>query len=123
PSNRIREINGQTEDINHGFGGKYVWLVPGYGTTATTAATDFEIVVQNTPNKGKDNLAEGAGGKARYLIVGKDPLAPERVTHVAFPKTIESVKGVPVGYSGMTIDIHNGRGGDFLYLCWKSEGF
>lgn len=93
-----------------------------YGTTATTAATDFEIVVQNTPNKGKDNLAEGDGGKSRYTIVGKDPSAPERVTHAALLRTGDSVKGVPVGYSGMTVDINDGRGGDYLYLCWKSEG-
>lgn len=83
-----------------------------YGTTATTAATDFETMVQNTPNKGKDNLAEGDGGKARYLIVGKDLLAPERVTHAALLRTSETVEGVPVGYSGMTVDINDGRGGD-----------
>ncbi|KAH8822280.1 hypothetical protein DL96DRAFT_1819807 [Flagelloscypha sp. PMI_526] len=46
PAERIRELQGKSEDLNNGRGGQYAWLVPTYSYDRTQAATSFELIPQ-----------------------------------------------------------------------------
>lgn len=72
PEGRIRAFNDISDDINHGFGGKYVWLNPIWGTEADKCATSFDIQIQNGSKAGGKDLAAGAGGAFRYVYTNKD---------------------------------------------------
>lgn len=45
------------------------------------------------------------------------------VIEVGLWRTDSQQGSAPAGWSGMTADINNNRGGDFLYLVWKTKGY
>ena len=97
PNDRVREVSNQSDNMNHGFWGKcvpssylpcrevlvhinllyrHVWLVPEYTFETPTAATSFDIHIQNSVHPEKDDLAKGALGRYRHLV----PIPNERQT-------------------------------------------
>ncbi|RXW20933.1 hypothetical protein EST38_g4913 [Candolleomyces aberdarensis] len=138
PSIRVREINGGNDDINAGFKGKYISLVPVYTTNKDKAATRFDLILNDGPlpaeqvaaneerrAQGKPcitDLAEGAGGLYRYLV----PVADPRVTHKVTGLALLREFGGPgtdihsLGYNGMSMDLNRSRKGDWLYVLWRT---
>ncbi|KAH7098458.1 hypothetical protein BKA62DRAFT_660766, partial [Auriculariales sp. MPI-PUGE-AT-0066] len=119
PSNAISEINSNDPDINKGFKGKFVWLVPEWTSNPTKAVGNFEIVISDLEISGMQDLSKGAGGKYRYL-------RPYRDNHRAIEigllrlRTIKMTKPYG-GWDAITTDINEGRGGDFLYILLRWE--
>lgn len=77
PLDAITDMNGGSNDINNGFGGKFVEYTTDAGQTAKSGV---EIVIQSQASKGKDDLSKGAGGPFRYLLLLEEPLSRERMT-------------------------------------------
>ncbi|KAK7032625.1 hypothetical protein VNI00_012888 [Paramarasmius palmivorus] len=118
PPNAIPEFNGASNDINKGFGGEFVYLIPSYTDDASKAATSFKIVIQGTTDPLRKDMAKGAGGDYRYVIPVQGPQA--KVTEAQLIRSESALQHPPSGYSGITSDINKGRQGDFLYIIWKT---
>jgi hypothetical protein len=121
PENSLQEIDGGNADINAGFGGKFVWLVPIWTTDRTKAATSVEIIAQKAENSNYEDLAKGAGGEYRYLKIFRDPTAGVGITRLRLLRTMSSTTLPSTrGWKHCTGDINMRRKGDFLYLCWEA---
>ncbi|KAJ3547348.1 hypothetical protein NM688_g5410 [Phlebia brevispora] len=118
--NAVHEIHGAGDDINMNFGGSYVWVTPQYSNYSSDACTSFKVDIQGSPMPGYKDLAKGAGGDYRYLIPVKDSAASWKIMDLALLRSSTAVSSPPSPYSGMTSDINQGRGGDFLYLVWRT---
>ncbi|GJE91722.1 hypothetical protein PsYK624_078720 [Phanerochaete sordida] len=123
PPLRVVEVHGGNADINAGFGGKYVWLVPLYTFDPAEAASRFDLIVQEDGYGGWPDLAKGAGGQFRFLRAVHDPRAHVKIRELAFLRSgAGAVGGVEGwGFSGRTEDINRERQGDWLYLMWKTH--
>lgn len=124
PNNIITEVSGQNPDINAGFGGAYVWLVAQWTTKLEERATGIEIAIQRRANNNYKDLAKGAGGQFRYIIIQRDTHRSEVITNIALYRRRNS-RDTPTssGWMHMTGDINRRRRGDYLYLCWNTESF
>ncbi|KAG6848067.1 hypothetical protein H0H93_003670 [Arthromyces matolae] len=122
PSTRIRDMNGGSDDINHGQAGKYVWLVAETTTIAADAVTHIDLVITGSEDKRYDDLAKGAKGKYRYLIPTRQYGDSVFMTGLRLYRSQSEIfhGGIDL-YSRFTDDINAGRGGDYLYLIWKKE--
>eukprot|EP00483_Globobulimina_turgida_P006011 UN06021 len=75
----ILEIDGESNDVNYGFGGKYVYLIAKWGTT-DQAMSDIEFVASEKSLSGDEyknytpNLDVGCHDEP-------DPLHPSKPTH------------------------------------------
>lgn len=98
---------------------RYVWLVPDYTFVSVDATTSFKIRVQDHADDTKPDLAKGAGGAYRYLDIERNIYQRRKVVHLTLLRS-ESAQDKLVGWDGMTADINSNRGGDYLYLFWKS---
>lgn len=79
PEDRVRTLQRASEDINHGFGGKYVWMVPYWTFDADRAATSFDIFIQKDRNPAWKDLAKGADGDFRYVYSNHDDYQTRKV--------------------------------------------
>ncbi|KAI9798907.1 MAG: hypothetical protein M1833_004410 [Piccolia ochrophora] len=121
-------MSGQSIDINKGFGGKYVWLIPNYSSSNINGAiTIFYEVIPGGANTTPD-LAKGAGGTFRYLkwqgqayCPGDDFWFCPYVKEVKLWRNGSPKSSPPSGYDAMTTDINEARGGDYLYVVWKKS--
>ncbi|KAK7417455.1 hypothetical protein QQX98_004575 [Neonectria punicea] len=107
PNDTINEINGQSSDINKGQGGSYVWLRLHRADKPSMMANNFW----------------GAGGDYRYVQWSNDRNADRLITDVALWRSDDSQGGPPNGWDGKTQDINSGRGGDYLYLVWRTNAY
>ena len=98
---------------------RYVWLIPVFTSTASAAVTGFSIAIQKSADPAFNDLAKGAGGDYRYLLLENDAEQAEKVTEVALLRLGEALVERPAGWDGNTIDINKGRGKTYLYLLWK----
>ncbi|XP_035701757.1 uncharacterized protein LOC118433684 [Folsomia candida] len=119
PPNNIAEVTGKTADINAGFGGDYVWLVPEWSSRLDEGVTSLRIDVQEKEDKVSKNLAKGAGGLFRYLRVIRDISHKEKIIEVALLRTANEIVGDSY-WEECTQDINKYRMKDYLYLCWRS---
>ncbi|KID76020.1 subtilisin-like serine protease PR1H, partial [Metarhizium brunneum ARSEF 3297] len=143
PAGRVKEAEGRSDDINHGRGGDFVWLVPIRTDHAEDACTSFELVIDQVPDE-FGNLVKGSKDKSRYLRCKKSssrdkirrlvlsrleaaPAPAPRVTkdRLAFIKSllgrswVEKVRFLRA-FTGKTSNINQGRhGADELYLLWS----
>ena len=79
PEDRVRTFQRGSDDINHGFGGKYVWMVPRWTIDTNKAATSFDIFIQGDSNDAWKDLAAGAGGDYRYVYSNHDERQTRKV--------------------------------------------
>jgi hypothetical protein len=82
PPDRVREVGGLSNDINCGYHGDYMWLIPEYTFRIEDAVTGFDLFIQNTATAGPD-LASGAGGEFCYLVSIKNPREKKKITEIA----------------------------------------
>jgi hypothetical protein len=97
---------------------RFVWLVPEYTQKVEDAVTGFDVFIGAAD--ARPDLAKGAGGAFRYLVPIKNPRVKTKITEVALMRRQSGDRGLGPGFVGSTIDINDGRGGDWLYLIWKS---
>ncbi|KAJ3559519.1 hypothetical protein NM688_g292 [Phlebia brevispora] len=115
----VTDIHGGGDDINMGFHGCYVWISASYTSRAADACNSFVVVVQDKEDPDRPNLAKGAGGSYRYIVPVSDASNDRRITYIRLLRTHSAVSTPPNGYSGMSTNLNDGRGGDFLYLIWR----
>jgi len=100
-----------------------VYLIPQYTSDIQNAAIAIRSYHQSQPQAGNMDLAQGAGGDYRYLSVNTNghglPTLPP-IIQVAMLRSRERQNGPPNGFAGITDDINAGRGGDYLYIIWKT---
>jgi len=120
PEESVQEVHGLNADINEGFGGDFVWLLPIWTTRLSEGASGIELIIQSEENKDYQDLAKGTGGEFRYLKMIRDASSRKRITEIKlFRTTNESLKPSDLGYPNYSEDINKNRRGDFLYLCWR----
>uniref|UniRef100_T1IMR4 Uncharacterized protein n=1 Tax=Strigamia maritima TaxID=126957 RepID=T1IMR4_STRMM len=121
PSNSLVEVDGLNTDINGGFGGDYVWLVPVWTTNPAEAATSIQVIIQDGNNGQYKDMAKGAGGSYRYVKMAHDSASNERITELKLWRTPDGgSKPSKNGWNYWTGDINANRGGDYLYICWQT---
>ncbi|KAI9799461.1 MAG: hypothetical protein M1833_003983 [Piccolia ochrophora] len=119
PSDVIGALNGASTDMNKGFGGKYVWLVPTWSNDFSAGASELMYHFTKDFRDGRgfnwgntEDLAKGAGGSWRYIYwyatVG------ESITDVAIWRTSSLQSKPPSGWARKTLDINEARGGDYF---------
>ncbi|KAH7126014.1 hypothetical protein EDB81DRAFT_698498 [Dactylonectria macrodidyma] len=121
PGNTIDEIYGQGADINKGQGGAYVWLRIQWANGPSEIATSFSVEVGDR-NEGRSDLGKGAGGDYRYLVENRGG-SEWKIKDVALWRSDDKQEQPPSGWDGITTDINVGRGGDYLYLVWKTQKY
>ncbi|PLB45807.1 hypothetical protein P170DRAFT_252922 [Aspergillus steynii IBT 23096] len=122
PSDAIHVVDANNGDINAGYGGEFVWLVPKWSFESDNAVSNIRILIQGDSDGNYKDLAKGAGGKFRYLRLERD--GHDKITDVRLLRRDDEVKWETVkslGFDGFTNDINDGRGKSFLYLVWKSH--
>lgn len=123
PSDAIRMVDNGKADVNKGFGGDYVWLVPVWTTQVDEAASNVQVVMQKSEEDDRDDLASGAGGKYRYLFPQVQDNNSDKITDVQLYRSEDSLDSdalADMGFQGMSSDINEDRDGDYLYLLWKT---
>merc|ERR1740121_920128 len=105
------------EDTNKGFGfwSKYVYVKPRMERSASgCAGFEFRRYSNSVSHaRATGDLAEGAGGRYRYIVpVGDVP--PEYAV-----KRVWWQEGRGNNHGNCTEDINVGRGGRYLYFCWS----
>ncbi|KAI0686947.1 hypothetical protein BC835DRAFT_428914 [Cytidiella melzeri] len=120
PPDALRELTGLSNSINHGYGGKHVWLVPTYTRDPSAAATSFHVVAQANPENKMDDLAKGAGGGYRYIFSKSDNDEPSKIVYAVLQRTQSAVNSPPAGWDMMTADINKGRRKSRLYILFKT---
>ncbi|GJE96972.1 hypothetical protein PsYK624_131820 [Phanerochaete sordida] len=123
PPNALRELTGLSNDLNHQFSGKHVWLVPSFTTDPAAAATSLHVVVQNSASGGMDDIAKGTGGGYRYVFAKSDPDAPRKTTYAVLLRSSTRVLAAPPGWDAISEDINKNRRRSYLYILMKmTEG-
>ncbi|KAK0186213.1 hypothetical protein F5146DRAFT_1069856 [Armillaria mellea] len=106
------------QDINKGFGGQYVYLVPKYTPNRSEAARAFSFHTTDVEDMCADDLSKGDGlALFRYLHAHyrpndddwRPPIRNVWLTEEKTPSRDEN---------GRTDDLNKDRGGRFLFLCW-----
>ncbi|KAG6884399.1 hypothetical protein C0995_010336 [Termitomyces sp. Mi166 len=121
---------GRTDDVNAGYGGKYVFLVPEITTNVNEALTRFEIIITDKTLKSENSLSKGSSGKNRYLRPVRDKNNNMYITDLMLAWYKRTPNGnytidrdiwpnLPKGYD--TTSINDGRKGPDEFLVWKLE--
>ncbi|KAI0774446.1 hypothetical protein C8Q74DRAFT_1368921 [Fomes fomentarius] len=124
PEDRVRTFRSGSDDINHSFKGKYVWLQPRWTYDTDKASTSFEIRIQKNHVEGWKDLAAGAGGDYRYVYSNHDENQTRKVADAALIRSSQRLSPeqqqdmLGKGWVGARRDINENRGGDYLYLAW-----
>ncbi|KAF8535215.1 hypothetical protein BDD12DRAFT_753239 [Trichophaea hybrida] len=126
PYDCLKDLHGGSSDINAGFGGKYVWLVPEWTKVARDACTSFDVIIRDDghPSSPPD-LAKGAGGKFRFLYPVKDVRNAEKVVAMALLRSSNGGGSLDQakGYSRLSEDLNRHRGEGFLHVVYKVSKF
>ncbi|KAA8651011.1 hypothetical protein EYZ11_010971 [Aspergillus tanneri] len=123
PQDAIKLVGNAKADVNKGFGGKYVWLVPVWTNKVSEACSNVGIVIQKDVVEGHDDLAAGAGGKFRFLFPQVQDNNSNKITDIQLYRSSDGLTAdalSKMGFQGMSDDINKGRKGDYLYLLWKT---
>ncbi|KAI9452409.1 hypothetical protein BJY52DRAFT_1292942 [Lactarius psammicola] len=103
------------EDINKGFGGEDVYLVPKYTTSRAEAALGFSFHSSYVKDLNAADISKGDGRELyRYIHTHYRPGGPSGGYR---PVGRVYLRESPMG-DGHTDDLNKHRGGRDLYLCW-----
>ncbi|KAG6899265.1 hypothetical protein C0995_006476 [Termitomyces sp. Mi166 len=121
---------GKDDDVNDGFGGKFVFLVPEVTTNVAEALTRFETIITSKTLE-YDSLSKGSSGKNRYLRPVRDRRNKDmyitdlmlawykRTEDENYPIDQDIWPNLSKGYD--PISINEGRDGPDEFLVWKTE--
>jgi hypothetical protein len=118
-SSFLKEETGQSNDINEGHGGKYVYLVPETTDNPDEALTDLSIWITDSVDNTRDDVSKGAGGQYRYIIETRNN-DPNKILASSLTLRRSSGSLDPKPSYRQTIDINKGRGKDYLYLSFQT---
>ncbi|CVK86291.1 uncharacterized protein FMAN_06388 [Fusarium mangiferae] len=121
PEGTITEINGGSANVGQGFGGSNIWLRTIKANKPSMMMDNIFIYIGHGDGARTDDLAKGAKGEYRYLDWSRNMTANRFITEFALWRQTIPQGAPPAGWDGMTSDINAGRGGDNLYLIWKSD--
>ncbi|KAL9611337.1 MAG: hypothetical protein Q9167_004020 [Letrouitia subvulpina] len=133
PADCIKEITGQSTNINDGFRGLFVWICPQWTTSIDIDVNVLPSAIVFQKASGSfngfmngdrsDDLSKGAEGDPRYLYWGPArwlwDWRPTVILRVGLWRTKSPQIRVQSPYVHMTGNINEGRGGDFLYVVWS----
>ncbi|KAI4214692.1 MAG: hypothetical protein LQ351_002765 [Letrouitia transgressa] len=132
PANGIREIGSQSTNLNEGFDGKFVWIVPQFSLSNGKRARQSVIWCVRRGNNSEfpytngghtDDLSGGDGGLHRYLFWGHTLITPgfrnAGIVDVALWRTDTVQLRPPTGFRVLSANLNEDRGGDFLYLVYS----
>lgn len=110
-------------DINKGFGGKYVYLVPRWSSDRHCAADTIEVHIEEhdpewARHRGLHDVAKGAGGSYRFVVPQNYNNAC-KITEVALWSGSHALERAPDCWTDFTSDINRGRGGRYLHVVYK----
>ena len=103
---------------------RYVWLIPEFTENPDDALSGVDVIITDDPAPGRtDDLAVGAGGQYRYLDRQYNHAVPDKMVAAALYRIPETADGksLPDGWQARSGDLNRKRGGDFLYIVWKSH--
>ncbi|KAG5754801.1 hypothetical protein H9Q72_002394 [Fusarium xylarioides] len=121
PEGTITELNGGSANVSQGFGGSNIWLRTIKADKPDTMMNNISIYIGHGDAARTDDLAKGAGGDYRFLDWTRNMTATKFITEFSLWRQSIPQGAPPAGWDGMTGDINAGRGGDNLYLIWKSD--
>jgi len=139
----VTEINGRDNNLNQDFRVESVsssvsqlhqfilpayqfrsaWLVSHYTSAPGAACITFEVWIQHKVNNDHIDLSKGVGRERRYIVPIVSPSSNDKVTEVRLLRSQLPILQPPEGYSRISRNINDGRGGDYLYLVWKTVPF
>lgn len=139
----MAEINSKGNNLNQGFEAESVssaisephqfiffasqfrsaWLVSHYTSTPGAACTGFDVYIQTNDKRNYPDLSKGVGRERRYIVPVTSPSNNDKITEVRLLRSHSSTVRPPEGYSRISRNINQGRGGDYLYLVWKTVRF
>jgi len=121
PDEVITDTDGGSPDINKGYKGKYVWLVPVWTYKIEEIVTSVHVVIQNEKNDKYQDLAAGTGGDYRYLKMIRSSTSSTAIKRVGLLMGTTNIYAErnKHGWDGCTEDINAGRQGGYLYVCWN----
>ena len=92
-------------------------------TSVDAAAVSLYVVIQRPPFpvSGMADLAKGAGGEYRYVFAECDPQEKRKVAEVMLFRSRNSIACPPYGWDRMTGDLNCMRGGEYLYIIYKTK--
>ncbi|EGX44260.1 hypothetical protein AOL_s00193g172 [Orbilia oligospora ATCC 24927] len=141
----IPEINGALTDLNSGHKGEFVYLKKVVKTLPPRPRRhhfeqqqQMQEQEQNADDRrrlqyigverlghgdpARADLAKGAGGDFRLLRY-EYKFAGPAIYDVALWRSGGRQCIPPAGWDGMSVDINEGRRGDYLYIVWKIDYF
>jgi hypothetical protein len=139
----VTEINGNGNNLNQDFNAesvssavprwhqfivliyqlRSVWLVSHYSSAPGAACTAVDILIQVEVNKKYHDLSKGSGRERRYIVPVVSPSTKDKIIEVRLLRSHSSTVRPPEGYSQISRNINQGRGGDYLYLVRKTARF
>lgn len=104
---------------------RWVYLKPVFTNQVKRALTDVRVRIEDSAwsGDGTPDLAKGAGGKYRYLQFNRDVKNNKKYEAAALLRRAggpASINDAPK-FNVITSDINAGRGGDYLYVVFKSR--
>ncbi|KAH6989989.1 hypothetical protein EDB80DRAFT_815995, partial [Ilyonectria destructans] len=123
PAGSIREINGQSADINKGFDGEYVWVIPQRASRPSEMVDTIWVDIASEKDPSRNDIAAGAGGDYRYFQWSRNMNVDRFITDIALWRSDDDQSTPPSGWDGMSSDINRSRSGDYLYLVWRTKAY
>lgn len=100
---------------NHG---RYVGLVPKYEVGSGSAIDAIQLESGKRLDD-RNDLYRGLNGWHRYLLPQYNDIS-RKIFTANLLRLPQAMKVLPEGWHGCTENINAGRGGDFLYIIWKT---
>lgn len=111
-------MSGKSADINRGHGGKYVYIRPLLTSDPTQAISGLALTFTRSSVSGP-NIMEGANDSPFASLVynqGGTPMTGLFLLRSDFETDFSSLPN----FAGQTTNINANRGGDCLYLVWRT---
>jgi len=143
PPTIVQETNCNDPNLNAGFGGAYVWLVPDWTQSEDQAVFDMHVDHHINEDTNYKSLSIGTPGHFRYLKLKWLNFYESGIAYAPEDHPppggifIPRVKVAPIndvgllrlaknlsdsrefGWEKCSSNINEGRSGEYLYLCWN----
>ncbi|BAU28528.1 hypothetical protein DFP93_1073 [Aneurinibacillus soli] len=121
-------------DINQGRGHDFVYLYYRKGDRCD-AVRDIKVFASDNKyplpfqvgykiigeNADSIDLNKGLEGKFIYVYYSKNPNDGGPITDISIVKSSNGQLRIPIGYTRVDQDLHEGAGGDYMYIIFKRE--
>ncbi|KAB8254493.1 hypothetical protein BDV32DRAFT_15336 [Aspergillus pseudonomiae] len=128
PDDHMPVLWGESPDVNKGFPeSNFVWFIPSYSTS--TADKDTATAISYVKTKSQDtsinDFSSGDGKEYfRYLRLERNIHIREKIINVKMARTSYRLglkDARDWGWDGISQDLNEDRGGEYLYLLWDTR--